>query len=266
MTSTSRLPVFTAFVLVTAGCVGNGYTKYYRGNPDGRTAENYIAPSGPLEIYSTNDMNRDVEAMERRGCSPIGSSAFNGTANPVSDRHVRESAETVHASAVLVSSHYSHTVAGALPMQLPNNSTAFTTENATVYGPYGTANVYGSSTTNIYGPQTVMMPYNIQRNDFSAEYFVKRKVRFGVFYGVIDAPTRGRFQTNAGVLMKTVVDGSPAARADIFPGDIVLTVDGERVDGNEALNRLLKDRLGRDVLLGIDRNGTHVEKTVAIAP
>ena len=63
-------------------------------------------------------------------------------------------------------------------------------------------------------------------------------------YGVIDAATRNRLQTNAGVLVKVVVDGTPAA-ADILPGDIILTADGQRVDGSIQLNELMKMRFGR---------------------
>ncbi len=81
-------------------------------------------------------------------------------------------------------------------------------------------------------------------------------------YGVIDAATRARLQTNAGALIKVVVDGSPAARADILPGDIILAIDGERVDGGEVLNSQVKERLGREVVFGIDRNGARIEKKV----
>jgi S1-C subfamily serine protease len=107
-----------------------------------------------------------------------------------------------------------------------------------------------------------MMPYNIQRSDFSAVYFVRKRSHLGVFYGAIDSATRTRLQTNAGVLIRVVVDATPASRADILPGDIILTIDGERVDGPEALNNQLKGRLGREVVFGIDRNGTHIEKRV----
>jgi S1-C subfamily serine protease len=84
-------------------------------------------------------------------------------------------------------------------------------------------------------------------------------------YGVIDDATRARLQTNAGALIKLVVDGSPAARADILPGDIILAVDGERVDGGEALNAMLKERLGREVVFDIDRSGARVKKPVTPA-
>jgi len=248
------------------GCAANPYTKFYRGNSDGRTVENYIPPTAPLQVYSTNDFGRDVAALEKSGLSPIGSSNFNAPARRVSDRQLHEQADKVGAAAVLVASRYTNTESGAMPLMVPNTSTSVTNGSATAYGPGGVANVYGSATTTTYGSQMMMLPYSIQRNDFTAVYFVKRRAHLGVFYGVIDAATRSRLQTNAGVLISVVADGSPATRADVLPGDIILTIDGERVDGQEPFNAQIKERLGREVVLGIDRNGTHLEKRLTPLP
>jgi hypothetical protein len=53
-------------------------------------------------------------------------------------------------------------------LTLPNTSTSVTNGSATVSGAGGFAKLNGSATTTTYGTQTVMMPYNIQRADFSA--------------------------------------------------------------------------------------------------
>ena len=232
-----RFAAVACTIFVFAGCASNPYAQFYRGTPDGRTIENYIPPTGPLQIYTTNDFARDVDALEKRGFAPIGNSAFNGAANRVSERQLREQAEKLGTAAVLVSSHYTHTVSGAMPLTLPNTSTSVTNGTATVSGPGGFANVNGSATTTTYGTQTVMMPYNVQRADFNAVYFVKKRAHLGVFYGVIDSATRTRLQTNAGALIRVVVEGSPASRADILPGDMILTIDGERVDGPWSRSR-----------------------------
>lgn len=266
MHSTLRLAALVCMTLAVCGCASNPYATFYRGTPDGRTVPNYVPSTGPLEVYSTNDFARDVDALKKRGYAPIGSSAFNGASNRVSERQFREQAEKVGAAAVLVSSQYTNTVSGAMPLMLPNNSTSVTTGNATAFGSGGTATAFGSSTTTTYGTQTVMMPYTIERADFSAVYFVKVHPHFGVFYGVIDSATRTRLQTNAGALVGVVVDSTPASRADILPGDIILTIDGERVDGPEALNVQIRERAGHEVILGIDRNGTHLDKKVTPAP
>lgn len=258
-TSLQAVSLFAAVVLL-GGCAANPYTQFYRGQPDGRALENYVPPAGSLEIYSTNNFDRDTEALEKRGFTPIGGSNFNAAANSASERQLREQADKLGAAAVLVSSRYTHTVSGAMPLVLPNTSTSMTTGNATVTGTGGVANVNGSATTTTYGTQTVMMPYSIQRSDFSAVYFVKRRVRVGAFFGAIDPATRDRLQTNAGLLVKVLIDGSPAARADILPGDIILSIDGERVDSAEGFRAQTRERIGREVVLGIDRSGTRLEK------
>lgn len=266
MQSASRILVVTGAALFVVGCAANPFTQFYRGNADPRTLEDYLPPSRPLEIFSSGDLARDVDALEARGFQPIGSSDFNAPSNRVSDRQLREQAEKLGVAAVLVSSRYSNTVSGAMPLVLPNTSTSVTNGSATMTGSGGFATVNGSATTTTYGTQTMMMPYSIRRSDFAAVYFVRWRYHLGIQYGVIDPATRQRLQTNAGALAKLVVDDSAAARADILPGDIILTIDGERVEGPQGLNAQLKDRRGREVVLGIDRNGSRVEKRVTPAP
>lgn len=266
------MAMFRSLVLTLAlgvgvtGCAANSYTQFYRGAPDGRTVLNYVASTEPLQVYSSDNFERDIKSLMRRGYVQIGASSFNSAANSVTERQLREQAEKVNAAVVLVASRNTGTVSGVVPLTLPNNSTTYTNGNATVYGSGGTANVYGSATTTTYGTNTVMMPYTIQRADFDAAYFVKRKHHLGVGYGLIDSATRTRLQSNAGALIDVLVDGSPAARADILPGDIVLTIDGERVDGPESLNAFVKNKLGQEIVLGIDRNGTSIEKRLTPIP
>jgi serine protease Do len=236
-----------------ASCV-NPYTKFYRGKPNGQALNNYVPSSEPLQVFGSNNLDADAQVLEKRGYVPIGYSSFNAAANRVSDRELREQADKLGAAIVLASTHYTNTATGALPLLVPNTSTTYV--NGT----------YGSATATTYGSETVMVPFSIRRNDFSAVYFVKVRPHFGVMYGVIDPATRTRLQTNAGVLAKVIVDGTPASAADILPGDIILTADGQRVDGVEQLNEYLKLRVGQPVVFGIDRNGTRLEKTVTLLP
>jgi len=63
-----------------------------------------------------------------------------------------------------------------------------------------------------------MISYAVQRSDFGAVFFVKTRQRAGMIVIPIDDATRKRIGTNSGVLVRIVVDGSPAFIADIFPG------------------------------------------------
>jgi hypothetical protein len=236
-----------------AACV-NPYTKFYDGKPDGHGIANYVPVTEPLQIYRSDDLKADIATLEKRGYMPFGRSSFNANPRKVDEDQLRDQAKKVGAVAVLVSSRYTNTETGALPLVLPNNSTTYVNGS------------YGSATATTYGSQTVMMPYSVRRDDFLAVYFVKVRPHLGVDYGVIDPATRNRLQTNAGALVSVVVDGTPAAAADILPGDIILSADGQRVDGVVQLSELLKTRLGQAVVFGIDRGGTRIEKTVTLLP
>jgi len=61
------------------------------------------------------------------------------------------------------------------------------------------------------------------------------------------------------VLFTTIVAGSPAEHAGILPGDIVRGVDGVPIRGYQSLQKAIAERLGREVVLLVDRQGTALE-------
>ena len=56
-----------------------------------------------------------------------------------------------------------------------------------------------------------------------------------------------------------VVDGAPAALAGLQTGDTVTSIDGEPISGWEDLSRLIRASEGRELLLGLDREGEALE-------
>src|SRR5258706_15588138 len=80
----------------------------------------------------------------------------------------------------------------------------------------GPVTAYGNADTTPYGTQTTMMPYAVARSDFGAVFFVKTRTRAGIITAPLDDATHKRLGTNSGVLVRFVVDGSPAFVADIF--------------------------------------------------
>jgi len=64
----------------------------------------------------------------------------------------------------------------------------------------------------------------------------------------------------AGLRVAQVLEGSPAERAGLRRGDIVLTVDGQRIDTSTAVQRLMVEHaIGRRLEITVWRNGALVD-------
>ncbi len=249
-------------LLVTA-CV-NPYAKFYSGMENAKTHPNYIHSTEPIKIYSSNDLKRDYNELRRKGYVLIGESGFTGPANAVSKSQLLEHAQRVGAHIVLTSSEYSHTESGVAPLTLPTTNTSHTTGSATAYGRGGPVTAYGSSTTTTYGSQTTFIPYRVQHGQFRAVYFAKAKQRVGLIPISLDDDTKRQLETNAGVRVEIVVEGSPAFNADILPGDILLSFGGVKVISVDHYTTLLMNHPGSSVVLVLYRNGKQISKSVAV--
>ncbi|MDO8602545.1 MAG: trypsin-like peptidase domain-containing protein [Candidatus Omnitrophota bacterium] len=79
----------------------------------------------------------------------------------------------------------------------------------------------------------------------------------GVIIQDIDADLASYFglKDNSGVLVSRIVNASPAEKAGLKPGDIVISLDNEKIKNTEGLVRtVLKKDIGEKVALGIVRN------------
>jgi len=256
------LPVLVLFL---ASCA-NPYSQFYQGTPDARLQPGYESVQASLQVYGTDNFDRDRLSLMRRGYMPVGNASFNAASNQVSEAQLREQAQKIGAHVVLVSSKYSHTVTGARPLNVPNTTTSYSSGTATAYGAGGVAHAYGSGTTTTHGSQTVMMPYSVARSDFGAIFFVKVKSRVGIVAQPVDDETRKRLQTNAGIKVLVVSEGSSAFQADVLPGDIVLAVGGDAVQSMDNYYQLLNKYEGQSVPFRIDRDGKSIEKQIEIRP
>jgi membrane-associated protease RseP (regulator of RpoE activity) len=71
-----------------------------------------------------------------------------------------------------------------------------------------------------------------------------------------------------GVVIRTVIEGSPASEAGLQPGELIETIDGEQVESSEALTAAIAQRQpGSQVKLGIRnlQSGQEREVTVTLA-
>ena len=91
-----------------------------------------------------------------------------------------------------------------------------------------------------------------------------RQLMGGTYLGVslaeIDSKRASELKLKgpSGVEITRVEEGSPAEKAGLKPGDVVLEYNGERVEGMEQFGRLVRETPpGRDVKLLISRNGVN---------
>jgi len=268
-----RTVLLLVALVVLSGCATSGFEEYYSPNPRSDRSR-LLRPTGDPKIYAMSaDPQSDIRRLMEDGYEVIGQASFNG---PPADRDdLAEQAEDVDAELVLVKSQYSHTVSGtmALPMYNPGQTVVSTTQaNASAYGTGGSAygTYRGTTTTQLPGTTTYMpMNYNVARYDQSAVFFGKIRPEsfcLGAYWNDLPAETRAQLQRNQGVILELVVTGSPAYRANLFPGDIVWTIDGAPVMDSRSFDADISRAAGRTVTLGILRKEQPLNVPVTLNP
>ncbi len=90
----------------------------------------------------------------------------------------------------------------------------------------------------------------------------------GVIIQDIDANLATYFglEDNSGALVSRIVEASPAEKAGLKPGDIIISLGDEKIKNTESLLRaLLKKNIGEKVSLGVVRNSKLYSAVVEIA-
>jgi PDZ domain len=257
--------------LLLLGCA-SGYKEFYK--PASQLTLDSIAarrvaapPTIPiLERVPPTDSQLVLDAYAKRGYLMIGNSFFNSGRTESEDSAIRQG-QAVGADLVLIMNPtYTGSVTSRVPITTPTTTTSRSTGTATAYGPGGTATAYGSGTTTTYGSNTTYVPITINRSDFGAVFFVKQRFGLGLFTRDLSDSERQELQSNKGVVVRLVVDASPAFDADVLVGDTVLSIDGLAVSGMQGFSNLLHQRDGKMVTLTLLRRGQRIEKTVQLNP
>jgi len=252
-------------LLTMAGCAAP-YSQFYHDNmrgaditKDRRFAD---APSEPVVMQGKNP-ETDGQSMAETGYVQIGYSSFNG-ADVNASGAVRQ-AKIVHAHQVLVYSKYTQTLSGAMPLTLPDTQTSTTSLNGNAYGPGGTASFSGTAYTTTTGTKTTYIPYSVNRYDYLATYWVKRKsFVLGVFVQDLTSEIRQALQSNKGVIVTVVVKGTPAFQADILKGDVLRMVGSEEIYDEASFGKAIRPYAGQQVVIQLIRNGTPILKEVQL--
>jgi len=144
------------------------------------------------------------------------------------------------------------------------------TVNSIGSGGYATGTYNSTSTVAMPGGySTYSIPYNVSRNDFFASYWIRQdaeKLRLGIRYLPLPDDVRNRLQRNTGVIAPIVVRGTPAFRANILEGDVILKVDGQDVIDPPGFEKQLTALAGKTVEFSIIRGTEPVEIKVTLNP
>lgn len=262
--------MFVAMALLLASCA-TGYKQFYtpmQGATPERIAANRAGPPSaePLVDHSGLMGPEVVKLYGENGYAIIGYSDFQGAPNQA-DAGAIAQAKAVKADLVVISNpSYVGEHSTVIPITTPTSSTSYTTGSATAYGTGGTATAYGSATTTTYGHETKYVPVTMSRYEYAAAYFIKVRVRFGVGVQPLTDQQRQELQSNHGVMVTTVINGSPAFEHDILVGDLLLAVDGIPVDGVAGWSTLINRKPGQTVSVKIYRNGYFTAKDIKLNP
>ncbi len=102
----------------------------------------------------------------------------------------------------------------------------------------------------------------VAANEWVAAYYVRFKLAFGATFRDLRADERATLGVTGGVAIGSVVGGTPASRANLIAGDVVLEVDKQPIADRAAFQNLLKRGAGRSVTLTIVRNGEKLKRVV----
>ena len=261
-------------IVLVSGCT-NFFNKFYRaGNPQAivATQAQFVPPPAkPALFLHSDDLRADQKRMAEDGYILIGYSDFYAPAKKVHEDQAVEQGKAVGASVVLYRSKYKDTNSGVIPYTVANPAQVSTVNTSgTVYGNSGSANYNSTSTvTSPGGYSTYAIPYSVTRNDYFASYWAKRdpnKIHLGCNYGPLPDDLRRKLERNTGVVVSIVVRGTPAFKANILEGDVLLKLNGKDVIDVQSLSAVLNELAGQQVTFDLLRNDQSRTITVTLNP
>lgn len=249
------------------GCA-NGFADFYHG----MTKEQVDVEVGsrpkaePRPIY-TNDVKGESEHLAENGYALVGESAFQGRQTRRDESSALTQAKAIGADVVVLSERGAGSETVSVPLTTPTTSTSYSSFNGSAFNPgYGTTNVMGSATTTSFGTSTTYVPMTVRRADYYAGYWVKAKPPIiGVNVSPLSADQHRQIGTNSGVLVRVVVIGSPAFKADIFKGDYLMAIGGDPIASIDDFKGAARAHAGTLVDVQLLRDGQRITKQVRLA-
>jgi len=106
--------------------------------------------------------------------------------------------------------------------------------------------------------------YPATAGDLVVAYYVRFKLPFGATFRDLRPAEMSELGTGGGVAIGSVVDDSPASRANLLTGDIVLKCDDKAIVDRADFQSKLRAKAGHPVTLTIVRNGETIQRVVRL--
>jgi hypothetical protein len=214
------------------------------------------APGGQPGLYRGTDLGQDAQAMVENGYALVGYSAFD--AGSADDKGALSQAREVHASTVLVYGQYDD--AGEINPFTPYDDQ---TSLAGIYRSAGHPGHPADSGSSGRATGVIYNPYSGRRVNYFASYWVKLKPPiFGTSLEHPGAGVQEKSGIDRGMLVKAVVDDSPAFLAGVRKGDILVRIGVVDINSDKAFDDALKIYEGEAVDVVLNRDGSELEKRV----
>ena len=253
------------FCLLLVGCA-NPFAQFYQDATNGfdlTKSPIVVLPTGEPKMFQGSDQEADYQRMLEDRYGLVGYSSFNG-ANVNVDNALAQ-AKMVHAEIVLICSKHTGTRSGVAPLTLPNTQTSTTTMSGSAIGSGGYGTFSGTAHTTAYGTQTTYIPYNIDRYDYFASYWIKLKPPvFGVHTRELTPELRQKIGSNKGLYVLAVIRNTPAWSADILKNDIITKISGTEIIDKPSFSKAVKENTGKKVTVEILRDGKRITKEIML--
>lgn len=256
------------------GCATNPFAQYYsdytKQMPVAIQQRLLPSPKEPQVISITFAKHREEgQRLEERGYTVIGEAAFFGGGNPT-QQQLDHHAKSVGAEIVLLSSEFSHAEQGATPIftYVPGTKSTTTHSGTINLNPSGTGSYSGSSTTRTPAKMdTQYVPYQNRVYNYGATFWRRMKPGiFGAKFGLIPDSLRATLQRNTGAHLENVILDSPAFKANILRGDVVIQIADKPVTTPAEFLSLIPAYAGQKVTVRVIRGTRTIDVEVQLNP
>jgi len=254
-----RIAIALVLTSLAAAC-GNPFHDTYQSSlerwPHGE-ASRLLPPEKEVQIVTSEKMKEDALRMMEDGYLLLGRSRFRG---PYIDHGIaRKQAKEIGASVVMIEKKHAETLTETVPVSewIPGHQVTYTEKTVVQSGPNAGQVVQREVTRMVEGEfQTSYVPESVEYYDYAATFWGKSKPPiFGVLVQALTDEMRQALQTNRGVEIRAVLRNSPAYRADLLRGDVIIAFAGEPVlDVDQFFDAVVANQ-GKRVALEIRRDG-----------